>query len=112
MIFRNIKDQDVTDGTTSALTGSTTLGDNFSSLMNGQNSAANATASEAAFNMEADGTSNSLIKGANGTHLLTAGNQSTAAVSVGLYVPKNTQSAATYNSDITWTLSLDPTSGN
>ncbi|GMA70537.1 hypothetical protein GCM10025879_17830 [Leuconostoc litchii] len=112
LIFRNIKDQDVTDGTTSALTGSTTLGDNFSSLMNGQNSAANATASEAAFNMEADGTSNSLIKGANGTHLLTAGNQSTAAVSVGLYVPKNTQSAATYNSDITWTLSLDPTSGN
>lgn len=58
--------------------------------MNGQNSAANATASETSFNIQADGSDNSLIKGANGTHLLTAGDQSNAAVSVGLYVPKNT----------------------
>lgn len=112
LIFRNVKDQDVTKGTTSSLTGSTTLGDNFSSLMNGQNTAANATASETSFNIQADGSDNNLIKGANGTHLLTAGDQSNAAVSVGLYVPKNTQSAATYNSAITWKLSLDPTSGN
>lgn len=114
LIFRNVKDQNVTDitaGTTSGL-GSTTLGDSFSGLMNIQNPAANATASEKTFNMQADGSSNSLITGANGTHLLTAGDTSNAAVSVGLYVPRNTQSAAKYDSDITWTLALDPTSGN
>ncbi|AEJ30746.1 WxL domain-containing protein [Leuconostoc sp. C2] len=112
LIFRNVKDQNVTANTTSILTGTTTLGDNFSSLMNGQNAAANATTGETAFVMQADGKSNSLVDGANGTHLLTAGDQSTAAVSVGLYVPRNTQSAAKYDSDITWKLALDPTSGN
>lgn len=112
LIFRNVKDQDVTAGTTSALSGSTTLGNSFSNLMNAQNSAANATANETAFTMPADGTPVSLVKGKNQTHLLTAGDQSTAAVSVGLYVPRNTQSEGTYNSKITWTLALDPTSGN
>ncbi|MGY3742051.1 hypothetical protein [Leuconostoc inhae] len=29
-----------------------------------------------------------------------------------MYVPKNTQSEATYSSDITWTLSVNPQSGN
>ncbi|WP_220738898.1 WxL domain-containing protein [Leuconostoc miyukkimchii] len=112
LIFRNVNDQNVTAGTNSTLTGATTLGDNFASLINAQNAAANATANESAFSMQADGSSNSLVKGANGTHLFTAGDQGTAAVSVGLYVPRNTQSAAKYDSNITWKLSLDPTSGN
>lgn len=112
LIFRNLKDQDITKGTTSAIGVSTTLGDNFSSLMNTQNPVANATANETSVNVPANGTATPLMQGANGTHLLTAGDQSTAAVSVGLYVPRNTQSAATYISKITWKLALDPTSGN
>lgn len=112
LILRNVKNQDVTAGTNSLVAGPTALGNTFSALMNTQNSAANATATETSFNMQVDGSSNTLLKGSTGTHLLTAGDQSTSAVSVGLYVPKNTQSEATYSSDITWTLSVNPQSGN
>lgn len=112
LIFRNMMDQDVTAATNTPVAGPVSLGDKFASLMNTQNTAANATSGETVYTMAADGTSNILVKATNGTHLLTAGNQSNAAVSVGLYVPKNTQSEATYNSDITWTLALAPTAGN
>lgn len=111
IILRNVKDQNVTNGSTTSVSAPTLLGTTYASLMNDQNSAANASANEGIYKLEADGSPNNLLT-ANGTHLLTAGDESTSAFSVGLYVQKNTQSAATYQSEITWTLSTNPTSGN